>query len=88
MLPHEIREWGSQPAAIASGFDELYDATSTPLYTYYGLAILGTGIVAANQSAAIWFIIVYKNNADGSPAAVRYYPPNQIWANRTSLTLP
>lgn len=88
MLPHEIRAWGSQPQAIAQGFDEIYDATSTANYTYYGLALLAPGVVAADQNAAIWFIIVYKNNADGSPAAVRYYPPNQIWANRTSLSRP
>lgn len=88
MLPHEIREWGGNPTAILLGWDELYDATSTANYTYYGLAILGAAVAAANQSAAIWFIIVYKNNPDGSPAAVRYYPPNQIWANRTALSLP
>lgn len=88
MLPHEIREWGSQPQAVAQGWDELYDATSTANYTYYGIALLAPGVVAADQTKAIWFIIVYKNNGDGSPAAARYYPPNQVWSTRTSLTLP
>lgn len=88
MLPHEIREWGHNPDAILTGWDELYDAVSTANYTYYGIAPLGSGVVAANQNAAIWFIIVFKNNADGSPAGVRYYPPNQTWSARTALSLP
>lgn len=88
MLPHEIRQWASQPDAISTGFDEIYDATSTALYTYYGLALLSPGVTAADQTAKIWFITVFKNNADGSPAAVRYYPPNQKWSTRTGLNLP
>lgn len=88
MLPHEIRDWGNNPIAIQTGWDELYDAVSSPGYTYYGIALLSAGTTSANQSSAIWFITVYKNNSDGSPAGARYYPPNQIWNNRTGLNLP
>lgn len=81
MLLNEIFQL--QPLGLNTGIDELYDATSTPGYTYYGFAQLGT-----LTSVAKWLIVVFKSNSDGSPAAARYYPYNQIWDNRTSLSLP
>lgn len=86
MLLHELRS--ITPFDQNLGWDELYDGTSVAGYTFYGVALMGTGIVAPDQSLAIWEIFVFKVNADGSPAATRYYPHNQIWANRLTLARP
>lgn len=77
MLIHELSFLSPNPTQV--GWDELYDTTSTTNYIYYGLAPLGS-----SQSAPVWWVIVYKT----SPQAARYYPSNQIWANRTGLSLP
>ena len=71
------------PEALNIGVDERYDTTSVSGYTFYGVALLGS-----SKSASVWWIACSKDNADGSVAVTRYYPPNQQWSNLAMLSLP
>jgi len=88
MLIHEFSFLS--PFALTTGWDELYeiDNVTGTNYQFYGLAQWDSGAQSASQNAAKWWIYATRLNADGTAAASRYYPPNQTWANRLSLSLP
>lgn len=82
MLIHEFSFLSHN--ALNWGWDEYQDTTSVPGYTFYGLAEYSAVGVPPLTSAGAWFIVALNTTSGHT----RYYPPNQIWDNRGSLSLP